>query len=71
LRLLPGREVAALVDLVVVDEIGVGLLGPAPRRLILLARKDSDDNGDGDALGVEEAAGPTFEGNGVSPTPAE
>ncbi len=48
-------EVAALVDFVEVDEVGVRLLGPAPRRLILLAGKDGHRNGDGDALGVEEA----------------
>jgi hypothetical protein len=30
-RLLPGGEVAALVDLVEVDEVGVGTLGPAAR----------------------------------------
>src|SRR5215468_12754106 len=56
LWLFPGREVAALVDLVVVDEVGVGPLGPAPRRLILLAGKDAYGHRDGDALGVEEAA---------------
>ena len=44
LRLLPGGEVAALVDLVEVDEVGVGLLRPAPRRLILLAGKDAHGN---------------------------
>src|SRR5436305_14831801 len=31
LRLLPGREVSAPVVPVVVDEVGVGPLGPAPR----------------------------------------
>src|SRR5262249_54088918 len=40
--LLPGREVVASVDFVVVDEIRVGLLGPAPRRLIELSREDAD-----------------------------
>ena len=45
-----------LVDLVEVDQVGVGLLGPAPRGLVLLARKDGYGNWDGDALGVEEAA---------------
>src|SRR5687767_6727853 len=53
-RLLPGREVVALVDFVEVDEVGVGLLGPTPRRLIELARKDAHGGRDGDALGVEE-----------------
>ena len=31
-RLLPGREVAALVDLVEAGQVGVGTLGPAARR---------------------------------------
>src|SRR5262249_45890136 len=55
LRLFPGGEMAALVGLVVVDEVGVGPLGPAARRLILLAREDARGHRDGDALGVEEA----------------
>src|SRR5918994_477084 len=55
LRLLPGGEVAALVDLVVIDEVGICLLCPTPRRLILLARKDAHSHRNGDALGVEKA----------------
>src|SRR5262244_147636 len=55
LRLFPGGEVAAPVDLVVVDEVGVGPLGPAARRLILLAGEDARGHRDGHALGVEEA----------------
>jgi hypothetical protein len=47
--------VAALVDFVEVDEVGVGLLCPAARRLILLPRKDGDGNRDRHALHVEEA----------------
>jgi hypothetical protein len=47
--------VAAPVDLVVVDEVRVGALRPALRRLVLLAGKDGHGHGDGDALGVEEA----------------
>ena len=47
---------AAAVDLVEVDEVGVGLLGPAPRRLVLLAREDGHGDRDRDALRVEEAA---------------
>src|SRR5262249_44841077 len=35
-RLLPGREMAAFFGLVVIDELRIGLLGPAQRRLILL-----------------------------------
>src|SRR3954467_7747458 len=55
-RLLPGGEMPALVDLVVVDEVGIRLLRPAPRRLVLLARKDGDSDRDRDTFGVEEAA---------------
>ena len=44
-----------LVDLVVVDELGIGLLGPGPRRLILLAGKDAHGHPNGDALGVDSA----------------
>ena len=42
LRLLPGRKVPALVDLVVVDEIGIGLLRPTLRHLIELVRGRED-----------------------------
>src|ERR687898_420695 len=56
LRLLPGGEVAALVDLVVIDEVGIRLLRPTPWRLILLAGKDAHGHRDGDALGIEEAS---------------
>src|SRR5580658_9353570 len=38
-RLLPCREVAALVGLVEIDELVIGLLRPAARRLIAFARK--------------------------------
>ena len=55
LRLLPGREVVALVDLVEVDEVGVGLLGPTPRRLVELSREDAHGSRNLDALDVEEA----------------
>jgi hypothetical protein len=47
--------VAALVDLVVMDELVIGPLGPTPRGLILLARKDADGSRDGVVLGVEIA----------------
>src|SRR6266542_3850368 len=55
-RLLPGREVAALGDLVEVDEVGIGLLDPAPRRLICLAGEDAHGHRNGDAFGVPKAA---------------
>src|SRR2546430_4036000 len=54
IRLLPGGEVVPPIDLVEVDEVRVGLLGPAPRRLIELPRKDAHGGRDGDALHVEE-----------------
>src|SRR5206468_90591 len=41
LRLLPGREVAAFVELVVVDEVGIRPLRPAPRRRVELVGKDA------------------------------
>ena len=53
LRLLPGCKVIALVNLVEVHELGVGLLGPTPRGLIELARKDAHGSRDGDVDGVE------------------
>src|SRR5262249_44863497 len=55
IRLLPRGEVIAAVDFVEVDEVRVRLLGPAPRRLVELAREDADGRGDGGALDVEEA----------------
>ena len=54
LRLLPGREVTALVELVVVDELGIRLLRPAPRGLIELVGKGAHGDRDGDALRREE-----------------
>jgi hypothetical protein len=47
--------VAALVELVVIDELVIGPLCPTPRGLILLARKDADGSRDGVVLGVEIA----------------
>src|SRR6185437_7980334 len=38
------------------DEFGVRALGPTPRGLILLARKNAYSHRNGDALGVEKAA---------------
>src|SRR3954466_7744778 len=54
LRLLPGREVPALVELVVVDEVGIRLLCPTARRLIELVREDAHGYRDGHTLRVEE-----------------
>ena len=54
LRLLPGGEVAAFVDLVVVDELGIRPLRPALRGRIQLVGEDGHADRDLDALGVEE-----------------
>src|SRR3954453_1949254 len=40
----------------IVDEFGIGPLGPAPWCLILLAGEDADGHGDGDAFDVEKPA---------------
>src|SRR4051794_31650821 len=56
LRLLPGGEVAAPVDFVEVDELGIRPLGPAPRRLVLLTGEDRHGHRNRHALLVEEAA---------------
>ena len=45
---------AAPVDLVEVDELGVGPLGPAPRGAVQLIGEDSDGGRDVDVLGGEE-----------------
>jgi hypothetical protein len=50
LRLFPRRKVPALVELVVMDEVGIGLLRPTPRRMVDLVRKDAQRNRDGDVL---------------------
>src|SRR5688572_27438647 len=47
LRLLPGGEVAALVDLVPVDEVAEGLLAPTPWRAVDLGREHSDRDREG------------------------
>ena len=38
----PSREVAALVDLVPVDEVAEGLFAPAPRGAVDLGRENRD-----------------------------
>jgi hypothetical protein len=55
LRLFPGREVSALVELVVVDQLGIRLLHPAPRRLLELIREGARRHRDLHALRREEA----------------
>src|SRR4051795_13782634 len=56
LRLLPGGEVPAAVDLVEVDEVGVRLLRPAPRGLVDLVGEDAHGDRDGDVLDGEVGA---------------
>src|SRR4026209_15354 len=56
LRLFPGRKVAALGELVEVDEILVGALGPTPRSLVDLLREDAYGSRNGDVVVVEEGA---------------
>src|SRR5215218_1512271 len=53
LWLFPRRKVPPLVELVVMDEVGIRPLGPAARGLILLVRKDAYRNRDGDVLGAK------------------
>src|SRR4051812_46500235 len=53
-RLFPGCKVPALVELVVVNELGVGALGPTPRSLVELFRKRADGYGNGNVLRREE-----------------
>src|SRR5712672_2656175 len=57
LRLLPGREVGALVELVVVDELWIRLLSPTRRRLVDLFGESAHGDGDLHAPHIEEAAG--------------
>ena len=45
---------AAFVELVVVDELGIRPLRPAPRGLIELVGKDAHGNRDGDVLGAKK-----------------
>src|SRR4029453_6423890 len=56
LRLFPGRKVAALGELVEVDEILVGALGPTPRSLVDFLREDTYGSRNGDVVVVEEGA---------------
>src|SRR5258705_4343411 len=48
LRLLPRGEVPALVDLVEVDQVGIGAPGPRLRGSIDVLRKDGDGRGERD-----------------------
>src|SRR5687768_17106808 len=58
--LFPRRKVTALFDLVVMNESGISPLGPTPRRMVLLVRKDAHSNRDRDVLGSEVDLGEPF-----------
>src|SRR5215472_11912391 len=55
-RLFPGREVATLGKVVVVDQLGIRLLRPTARRRIDLVRERAHSHRDLDAPHVKEAA---------------
>src|SRR5258705_5416950 len=55
-RLLPRREVPAFGKLVVVDELGIGLLGPALGGRVDLVREYAHGDRDLEAADVEEAS---------------
>src|SRR5262252_8479709 len=52
LRLFPGGEVAASFGFVEVDQVVVGLLGPAAWRLDVLLREHRDGRWEGDVAGA-------------------
>src|SRR5262245_66543471 len=56
-RLFPGRKMRALGEAVVVDELGIRLLGPTLRRLVDLFGESAHCDRDLDAPNIEEAAG--------------
>src|SRR5688500_8160200 len=66
-RLLPGCEMAALGEPVVMDEIVVGALRPIPRSLVDLLRENADRGRNGDAQVVDEAALAFRVGPGLRP----
>src|SRR5215210_3746283 len=53
-RFLPSGKVVAPVEFVEVDEVGIGLLGPTPWRLVELAGEDADGRRHRHAFYVEE-----------------
>src|SRR5437588_6100314 len=54
LRLFPGRKVTALIEPVVVNELGIGALRPAPRSLVELFGKRADGDRNGNMLRCKE-----------------
>src|SRR5215831_12364221 len=63
LRLFPGGEVASSFGFVEVDQVVVGLLGPAARRLHVLVREHRDGRREGEVGGGVEV----FAGYGLLP----
>src|SRR5689334_2315209 len=55
-RLFPGREVAALGEAPIMEQLGIGLFGPALRRLVDLIGEGADGHRNLDAPDVEKAA---------------
>src|SRR6202011_948388 len=54
LWLFPGRKVPAFVELVVMNELGIGFFCRTPRSWIQLVRKRAHGNGDGNAFDTEK-----------------
>src|SRR5437588_4773846 len=54
LRLLPRREMPAIVELVVVNEFGIGTLCPTTRSCVEFVREGAYGNRDGDAFNSEK-----------------
>src|SRR4030095_11868197 len=54
LRLCQGREVPALIELVVMDEFGISPLGPTSRGGIDFVREDAHGNRDGDIFDIKK-----------------
>src|SRR5687768_17556434 len=57
LRLFQCRKVLVVVELVVMDELGIRQLRTTPRRMVLLVRKDAHRSRDRDVLGSEVGLG--------------
>ena len=51
--MFPGRKVPTFEEPVVMDELRVRFLGPAPWSRIEFVREDAHGNRDGDAFGIE------------------
>src|SRR5438445_10490406 len=54
LRLLPSGKVATLIELVVMNELAIGALRPAPRSLVEFFGKSADGDRNGNMLRCKE-----------------